>query len=218
MPRLGETGRRETDTPLIQGAFDVVFGPGADPMRSQALDGTTGNWWRVFALVPDVLDHAVRGFLLYRSPQRRLDPLLRELAMARVGMVAGSRFVASQHRKALAELGVEPTRLEAVASWRSSDAFSEIERAVLAYTDAIGNDHGDVDDATFDVLHRHLDDAAVLELTYITAMYLQHAVIARALHLESDAPGGDLPTPPASGSGAPDTAGGGWEDQTTTGP
>ena len=34
-----------------------------------------------FALVPDVLEHANRGFALYRNPKRKLDPVLRELAL-----------------------------------------------------------------------------------------------------------------------------------------
>lgn len=42
-----------------------------------------------------------------------------------------------------------------------------------------------------DVLREELDDEAVLELTYITALYLMHAVMSRALRLEFD----DRPDP-----------------------
>jgi hypothetical protein len=38
----------------------------------------------------------------------------------------------------------------------------------------------------FDALRAELSDEAILELTYITAMYEMHAVIARALRLEWD--------------------------------
>jgi hypothetical protein len=47
-------------------------------------------------------------------------------------------------------------------------------------------DGGRVADGLFEELRRHLSDEAVLELTYITAMYEMHAVIARALRLEWD--------------------------------
>ena len=53
--------------------------------RAGHWDGTTGDWWTVFALVPDVLDHSVKGFGLYQCPHRLVDPRLRELGQIRVG-------------------------------------------------------------------------------------------------------------------------------------
>ncbi len=47
-------------------------------------------------------------------------------------------------------------------------------------------DHGRVPDALFVELARHLDDVAILELTYITTLYFQHAVMSRALRTEFD--------------------------------
>ncbi len=60
------------------------------------------------------------------------------------------------------------------------------ERAVLAYADGIALDGGRVADDVFEVLHDELADEEIFELTYITAMYLQHAVVTRALRLEWD--------------------------------
>jgi len=62
---------------------------------------------------------------------------------------------------------------------------------VLGYTDAIAFDGGRVSDELFAVLQEELPDEALLELTYVTAMYLQHAVVSRALRLEWD----DRPEP-----------------------
>ena len=56
----------------------------------------------MFALVPDVFNHAVAGFGLYRSSRRKLDPKLRELGQTRAGYARGSQFVFSQHCKAAA--------------------------------------------------------------------------------------------------------------------
>jgi alkylhydroperoxidase family enzyme len=67
-----------------------------------------------------------------------------------------------------------------------SDLFSPVERALLAYTDALVLGFGRVDDAVFEAMQAHLDDEAILEFTYITAMYTMHAVISRALRLEYD--------------------------------
>jgi hypothetical protein len=62
-----------------------------DPVEHRgSVTGTPGNWTTVFALVPDVFDHAVRGFALYRSPARMLDPKMRELGVTGAGWARGS--------------------------------------------------------------------------------------------------------------------------------
>jgi alkylhydroperoxidase family enzyme len=133
-----------------------------------------------------VLQHAVDGFGLYRSPRRRLDPVLRELAQTRVGWAAQSQFVFSQHCKSLRGLGVSEERISAVAHWAAADCWSPVERLVLAYADALVYDLGRVPDALVDALRSHLDDVELLELTYIATLYLQHAVMSRALRTEFD--------------------------------
>ena len=171
--------------------YDLLFGdrdPVAEPGTS---DGTPGDWWTVFALVPDVLEHAVQGFGLYQSPKRLLDPVLRELAQARVGWASGSQFVYSQHCKSLRALDVPDATIAAVPHWAAADCFDEVQRLVLAYTDCLTLDLGRVPDGLFDALRAHLPDEEILELTYITTLYLQHAVMSRALRTEFD----DRPDP-----------------------
>ena len=77
-------------------------------------------------------------------------------------------------------------RIEAIASWEVADCFSPVERAVLAYTDALVFDGGRVAEGVFDALRKHLSDEEILELTYITCMYEMHATMCRALRLEFD--------------------------------
>ena len=155
---------------------------GRDPVSEPGRwDGTKGDWWTVFALVPDVLDHAVKGFGLYQSPTRILDPELRELGQIRAGWAAGSQFVFSQHAKSMPE-----DKITNIPAWTVADCYSPAERAVLAYTDCLVYDHGRVPDALFADLKRHLPDEAILELTYITTLYFQHAVMSRALRTEWD--------------------------------
>jgi hypothetical protein len=61
-----------------------------------------------------------------------------------------------------------------------------VERAVLAYTDAMVLMGGRVADGIFDALKYHLDDEMIVELTYIVAWYDMHAVTSKALRLEFD--------------------------------
>ncbi len=186
MPRLHQVTRAETDAPIVTAMYDLLFGD-RDPVAEPGTEtGTRGDWWPAFANVPDILEHAVQGFGIYRSSRRVLDPVLRELGQARAGWAAGSQFVFSQHCKSLRALGVADEKIEAVAYWGAATCFDDLERIVLAYTDCLVLDRGRVPDQLFDALYDRLGDEATLELTYITALYLQHAVMSRALRTEWD--------------------------------
>lgn len=186
MPRLRQVSRADAD-PSALPLYDAVFGADRDPVAEPGTaTGTPGNWWTVFALVPECLAHAVAGFQFYRSKTRRLSPRLRELGQARAGFARGSQFVFSQHCKALRAARFSDAQIEAIAHWSSSDLFDPLERAVLAYTDDLVLQGGRVADGTFAALKAHLSDEEILELTYITCTYEMHATMCRALHLEYD--------------------------------
>jgi len=185
MPRLREVRRAEAH-PLAQQIYAMLFGD-RDPVEAPGTaTGTPGNWWTVFALVPDCFDHAVAGFQFYRSPERKLDPKLRELGQTRAGWARGSQFVFSQHCKAARDAGLSATQVQAIPSWSTAECFAPVERAVLAYTDCLVLDGGRVPDALFATLKQHLSDEEILELTYITCLYEMHATMSRALRLEYD--------------------------------
>lgn len=186
MPRLRQVPKAEAGAPIVTVMYDHLF-EGRDPVAEPGTaTGSPGDWWTVFALVPDVLEHAVQGFGLYQSPKRLLDPVLRELAQARAGWAGGSQFVFSQHCKSLRALGVDEALVEALAHWQAAACYDEVQRLVLAYTDCLVYDRGRVPDGLFDALRSHLGDERVLELTYIATLYLQHAVMSRALRTEFD--------------------------------
>ena len=186
MPRLHQVTRAEASAPIVTVMYDYLF-DGRDPVAEPGTAaGTRGDWWPAFANSPDILEHAVQGFGVYQSPRRKLDPVLRELGQARAGYAAGSQFVFSQHCKSLRSLGVADDKIAAVAHWPAASCFDEVEGLVLAYADCLVHDHGRVPDGLFDALKTHLSDVELLELTYITALYLQHAVMSRALRTEFD--------------------------------
>jgi alkylhydroperoxidase family enzyme len=166
--------------------YDLLFGDRDPVAEPGTATGTPGDWWTVFALVPDVFRHAVAGFGLYRSEKRKLDPKLRELGQTRAGFTRGSQFVFSQHCKSCRSVGISEEKVRAIPAWSSSDVFSSEERAVLAYTDDLVLAGGRVSDETFDRLRAFLSDEEILELTYITCTYELHATICRALRLEYD--------------------------------
>lgn len=198
MPRLRQVPRDEAPD-VAQPWYDLLFGEGVDPVATPGTaTGTPGNWWTVFALVPDVFEHAAAGLVLYRSPRRIVDPRLRELGQLRLGWATGSRFVFSQHCKAARSEGVPEEQIEAIGHWSSVDRWSPAERAVLAFTDGLVLQGGRMDDGVVEELRRHLSDEEVLELAYILGTYLLHAVLSRALRLEfddADDPCTEVPAP-----------------------
>lgn len=186
MPRLRQVSRDETQSDIVRKTYNLLFGD-RDPVTQPGTStGTSGDWWTVFALVPDILDHANRGFGLYRHPDRKIDPVLRELGQTRAGWAKGSQFVFSQHCKSLRGLKVSEEKIAAVPNWQVADCFDDRERAVLAYTDCLVLQGGRTPQAVFDKLKTFLSDEEILEFTYITCLYDMHAVMSRALRLEFD--------------------------------
>lgn len=96
---------------------------------------------------------------------KELDPTLRALA----GMVASTRIGCSwcmdfgyweYHHK-----GVDPLKLRAVPQWRDSDVYTDLERAVMDYAEAMTATPPEVTDALVERLRGELTDAALVELT-----------------------------------------------------
>jgi len=186
MPRLKQIPKAEAEAPIVQSMYRRLFGDRDPVAEPGTATGTPGDWWTVFANSPDVLEHACRGFALYASTDRKLAPQLRELGQTRAGWLVGSQFVFSQHCKACRAYGFSEEKIEAIKAWSISDLFKPVERVLLAYTDALVQGFGRVDDAVFDALREHLSDEEILEFTYITLTYSLHAVMSVALRLEFD--------------------------------
>jgi alkylhydroperoxidase family enzyme len=187
MPVLRQVPRSDVKDEVVERYYTRLFGPDRDPVAEPGTaTGTPGDWWTVFALAPDIFKHAVEGFAVYRHPDRKIDPVLRELGQTRAGWVKGSQFVFSQHCKSLRGLGVSEEKIAAVPYWAVTDVFNEQERAVLAYADCLCQASGRTPTQVFDKLKSFWSDEQIFEFTYITCLYDMHAVIARALKLEYD--------------------------------
>ena len=62
-------------------------------------------------------------------------PVLRELAILRVGWLCGSLYEYTKHVDIGKKSGVSQEQIDAIPCWTSATCFNEKERAVLAYTD-----------------------------------------------------------------------------------
>jgi alkylhydroperoxidase family enzyme len=186
VPRLHQVPRAEVTNEFVLAVYSHLFGD-RDPVAEPGTDdGTTGDWWTTFANSPDVLRHAVDGFVLYQSPHRQLPPRLRELGQLRAGVAVGSKFVVRQHRLALQRLDVDDSLIDAICDPSRKVTVGGVEELVVRFVDCLVHDGGVVPDALFNALHTELGDEATLELTYVATMYVMHAILSRALRTEDD--------------------------------
>ncbi len=185
MPRLRQVPAADVH-PFGRAVYRSLFGDRDPVAEPGTASGTPGNWWTVFALVPDAFDHTTAGFQFYRSPDRVLSARHRELGQIRAGYAVGSQFVFSQHCKAMRDAGYTDEQVAAIPNWSIADCWDPTERALLAYTDCLVLEHGRVPQGLFDQLQDLLSDEEILEFTYITCTYAMHATMTRALRLEYD--------------------------------
>ena len=185
MPRLRQVSRNDAPE-SVRAIYQQLFGDRDPVTQPGTATGTRGDWWTVFALVPECLEHAVAGFGFYRSRKRKMSARLRELGQTRAGFARGSQFVFSQHCKGMRSAGCSEAQIAAIPAWQLADCFDAQERAVLAYTDCLVLEGGRVPDLVFDALRAFWSDEEILEFTYSTCLYEMHATITRALRLEFD--------------------------------
>lgn len=200
MPRLRLVGRNETDDPLVQFMYNRKFGD-RDPAKDPGVtaSGAPGNYEAVFAHSPDILEHAVQGFYVKQTKKRKLPLRCMELAITRVGWTCGCRWMFSEHSKILRGIGVPEESIAALRNWSVHPDFTPQERAVLAYADCLTLEHGRTSDGLFAELQKHFDEEQIIELTYITSMFMMNAHMIRALRLEHDDyddPVREMPSPP----------------------
>ena len=185
MPRLREVPRAEVHEfgaviyDMLFGDRDPVAEPGPPPARR-----ATGGRCSPSAPTPSTTPAA--GLRSTGRPPASSIPSCGSSARSAPAGPAGRQFVFSQHCKAARDAGLTDEQVDAVPHWQVADCFSPVERAVLAYTDALVLQHGRVPDGVFDLLKAELSEVAILELTYVTGTYVMHAITTRALRLEFD--------------------------------
>src|ERR1700689_2911226 len=120
MSRLTQPHRAEIESSEIQAAFQARFGD-RDPVTEPGTEtGSPGDWWTTMALEPGIFHLIELRHEWQNSPERRLDPVLREMAIVRAGWARGSRFVFSQHCKMLRRTGVEEERVARIPDWSTA--------------------------------------------------------------------------------------------------
>lgn len=96
-----------------------------------------------------------------------LEPGLLALVQLRASQLNGCAYCVDMHTKDLQALGERPERLYLLAVWQEADVYTEAERAVLAWTEALTQLHAGIHlDAVYSAMSEHYDDANILRITF----------------------------------------------------
>ena len=95
-----------------------------------------------------------------------LDGRLLELIKLRASQINGCAFCLAMHVAEACKLGVEDKAMHLLAAWRESSAFTERERAALAWTEALTLvSAGEVPDPVYKDAAQYFSDQELADLT-----------------------------------------------------
>lgn len=113
-----------------------------------------------------------------------LEPELRQLVFNFVDARNGCAFCHDYRLAQVAQRQMGMERFVALPDYRTSDLFTNRERAALAFAEEAAV--GEVDDSTFAELQCHFTGTEIVELTWLIAVETYYNVMKRALDIGSD--------------------------------
>jgi AhpD family alkylhydroperoxidase len=174
---------REEAPPEVQAVFD----------SGQAQYGKLLNTWRALANRPEIFT-AYLPYLRAVVGPGVLDQRVKELVQVKVALLNRCRYSVSHRIRSAKAAGVPEEDLVALAR-DDLDRFSERERLALAYATettlkppavAYATEPGAVDPVLIDQLRVSFDDAELVELTAVIALWNALARFHRVLRLDLD--------------------------------
>lgn len=108
------------------------------------------------------------NYLLFKS---KLNPILREIAIIRAGVLSKASYEVYQHERIGRDLGMSDALVKGVHAGPDDPAFDELQRLVMRYTDDIVANVR-AGDATFKALLGRLSLQEVQELTVTIGYYM----------------------------------------------
>ncbi|MEU6574734.1 carboxymuconolactone decarboxylase family protein [Streptomyces sp. NPDC046805] len=182
MARVSLTPPRTVLFRLIEWYSRRTYGRPLDPARALAHN-------------PRVLWSDLR-FELSVGKWKGLDPDLKALAEMATAAAIGCSWCMDFGYWVSRERGMAPEKVHDVPTWRDSDAYTPLERDVLAYAEAMTATPPTVDDELVDRLRDQLGEPALVELTAMVAVENLRSRINSALDLTSQGfkDGCEIPT------------------------
>jgi alkylhydroperoxidase family enzyme len=142
----------------------IPYAPPENPGADHSL-----NLFRMLAhSPPTLLGFGKLGGALLQSGT--LDPRLRELAIVRMGLLAGAEYEVEKHIAIARMIGLSDAEIAALEVGAASDALDEAGRAVRDLADELFHEVR-ASDAALEAVQRHLDHRQVVELVVTIGFY-----------------------------------------------
>jgi alkylhydroperoxidase family enzyme len=138
------------------------------------LQGTPPHDLNIFKIVTHAQIDIARQFMSLPAAvlmNGKLDPILREMAITRTGILCNSDYEVYQHRRLCKRVGMPKEKIDALDAGSASHIFSEIERLVLRFTEETVLKHN-VSDETFDAISKHFSHEVLVELAIAAGCYM----------------------------------------------
>jgi alkylhydroperoxidase family enzyme len=165
-----------------------------DPPRSPLY--RLAEWYsrRTYGVLPDPLAAMAHnmpvlitdvGFETSLARWKRLGPTLKALAVMASAVSIGCSWCVDFGYWETTNRGIDPVKMRDVPQWRDSDVYTDLERQVMAYAEAVTATPPAVTDEMVAGLRRQLDDAQLVELTMMVAVENIRSRFNSALGLNS---------------------------------
>lgn len=160
--------------------------PEVAALRAQIIAerGKLHNLYRMLLNSPPV----AQGWLDFLTAIRQkctLAARVRELSILRIAVINKADYEFVSHVPHALKAGMSQQQIDAIALWEPSTLFSDADRAVLAYTDAMTRDVH-VPDSVFAPIKQHFNPREVTELTATIAAYNLVSRFLEALEIDPE--------------------------------
>jgi alkylhydroperoxidase family enzyme len=125
----------------------------------------------------------------YVIVKAKLDPVLREIAIVRVGVLSGAAYELYHHDRVGRDLGMSAELLAAIRNGPEDLLFTDIQRLVMRYTDDVV-EHVRASDATFGPLLAALSLQELQELTVTIGFYMLASRYVETFGVDIEPPDG----------------------------
>jgi 4-carboxymuconolactone decarboxylase len=114
-----------------------------------------------------------------------LDPMLREVAILRVGYLSKSAYEVFHHEGLSRQIGLSEAQIDAIRAGKPGPVLTPAQQAVMAFADdVIVNVRAG--DATLAAVRRHLSDQALVDLILVIGLYMTVSRLLETAGVELD--------------------------------
>lgn len=123
--------------------------------------------------------------LLFKS---KLNPILREIAIIRAGVLSKAKYEVHQHERIGRDLGMSDALIKAIHAGPDDGAFDDVQRMVMRYTDDVVRNVR-AGDASFKPLVERLSLQEMQELTVTIGYYMMVSRFLETFDVDIEQPG-----------------------------